>query len=90
MAIPKEKRVPLSLDVYGYWQTMPYVPPKVVNGKIPRNEHGNVYMYQPQMVPDNCVHLKLPGVFNIARKLDIEAVPAVTGWDFRGGRNVPL
>uniref|UniRef100_A0A914EAE3 Uncharacterized protein n=1 Tax=Acrobeloides nanus TaxID=290746 RepID=A0A914EAE3_9BILA len=89
LAIPKEKRVPLTLDVYGFWQTEPYIPPEVVDGKIPRNEHGNVYMYQPQMVPKGCVHLNLPGIFYIARKLDIEAVQAVTGWEFHGARNVP-
>ena len=31
LAIPKEKRVPLTLDVYGYWQTEPYIAPEVVD-----------------------------------------------------------
>ena len=36
MKVPKEMRTPLTLDLYGYWQTETYVPPKVVNvgGKI--------------------------------------------------------
>lgn len=29
MHIPKEQRVPLTLNVYGYWQTEPYEPPEV-------------------------------------------------------------
>jgi xeroderma pigmentosum group C-complementing protein len=49
LSIPADQRVQLYLNTYGYWQTEPYVPPRVVDGKIPRNEHGNVYMYQPQM-----------------------------------------
>jgi xeroderma pigmentosum group C-complementing protein len=59
-------------------------------GKIPRNEFGNVYMYRPEMVPKSCVHLRLPGVFQIARRMEIDAVPAVVGWQFAGCQNVPI
>uniref|UniRef100_A0A1I7SMT0 Transcriptional regulator n=1 Tax=Bursaphelenchus xylophilus TaxID=6326 RepID=A0A1I7SMT0_BURXY len=90
LSIPVEERVPLFLNTFGYWQTEPYVPQKVVNGKIPRNEYGNVYMYQPDMVPEGCVHLKLNGIQNISRQLGVDAVPAVVGWEFSGGRNHPL
>ncbi|KAI6209604.1 hypothetical protein M3Y96_00238400 [Aphelenchoides besseyi] len=90
LSIPAEERVPLFLNVYGPWQTEVYKRPKVVNGKIPRNEYGNVYMYQPNMVPEECVHLKEKGVLAMAKSLDLEAVPAVTGWEFSGGRNHPL
>ncbi|KAH7729559.1 DNA repair protein Rad4 containing protein [Aphelenchoides avenae] len=89
MNIPKEQRVPLTLNVYGYWQTEPYEPPEVVNGRIPRNEHGNIYMYQDSMLPKGCAHLRLPGIYQIARKLDLEAVPAIIGWEFSGGGNHP-
>ncbi|CAD5229246.1 unnamed protein product [Bursaphelenchus okinawaensis] len=90
LSIPADERVQLYLDTYGYWQTEPYVPPKVINGRIPRNEYGNVYMYQKSMVPQECVHIKLSGVSNIARQLGVDAAPAVTGWEFSGGRNHPL
>lgn len=42
------------------------------------------------MVPDECVHLELNGIYNVARKLNIEAVQAVVGWEFSGGRNHPV
>lgn len=31
MNVPKELRTPLTLDVFGRWQTEPYVPPQVVD-----------------------------------------------------------
>lgn len=47
-------------------------------------------MYQSSMCPIECTHLKLPGVYAIARRLDLEAAPAVIGWEFSGGRNHPM
>lgn len=29
-------------QLYGLWQTEPWEPPPAVDGKVPRNEHGNV------------------------------------------------
>ncbi|VDO55396.1 unnamed protein product [Onchocerca flexuosa] len=38
------------------------------------------------MIPDGCVHLQLNGLVAIARKLGIDCVPAVVGWNhYRGG-----
>ncbi|KAI6191562.1 hypothetical protein M3Y97_00241500 [Aphelenchoides bicaudatus] len=90
LSVPTAERVPLFLNVFGYWQTEKYKRPRVLDGKIPRNEYGNVYMYKPEMVPIGCVHLRQRGVLAMARTLDMECVPAVTGWEFSGGRNHPL
>uniref|UniRef100_A0A8R1XPM6 Fe2OG dioxygenase domain-containing protein n=1 Tax=Onchocerca volvulus TaxID=6282 RepID=A0A8R1XPM6_ONCVO len=79
-----------SLELFGYWQTEPYVPPKVVNGRIPRNEFGNLYVYKSSMVPEGCVHLRLSGLTAISRQLDIDCVPAVVGWEFHKGGNHPI
>uniref|UniRef100_A0A915PHM1 DNA sliding clamp PCNA n=1 Tax=Setaria digitata TaxID=48799 RepID=A0A915PHM1_9BILA len=79
-----------SLELFGYWQTEPYVPPKVVDGRIPRNEFGNLYVYKKSMIPEGCVHLRLNGIFAIARQLDIDCVPAVVGWEFHKGGNHPI
>jgi xeroderma pigmentosum group C-complementing protein len=76
------------MDVFGFWQTVPYILPKVVNGRIERNEFGNVYLFKPSMLPLNCVHLRLAGIGQLARKLGLEAAPAVVGWDFKKGRYV--
>lgn len=61
---------------------MPYILPKVVNGRIERNEFGNIYMFLASMLPLNCAHLRLNGIYQVARKLGLEAVPAVVGWEF--------
>lgn len=31
-----------TVKLYGYWQTDPWVPPAAVDGKVPKNERGNV------------------------------------------------
>ncbi|KAK6027684.1 DNA repair protein Rad4 [Ostertagia ostertagi] len=89
--VPAEEREPRFLDLFGYWQTEPFRPPKVVNGRIPRNEFGNVYMYVPSMCPIGAVFLRLPGLPSIARRLGgLECVPAVVGWDFNSCTNFPI
>ncbi|PAV90967.1 hypothetical protein WR25_19914 [Diploscapter pachys] len=84
LRVPVEEREQKFLNVYGFWQTEPFRPPTVENGRIPRNQYGNVYLYQPKMCPIGAVHLKLNGIVNIARRLNKEAVAAVVGWDFNG------
>uniref|UniRef100_A0A915Q2V2 Rad4 beta-hairpin domain-containing protein n=1 Tax=Setaria digitata TaxID=48799 RepID=A0A915Q2V2_9BILA len=81
---------PKTVDLYGRWQTMPYVTPKVVNGHIPRNEFGNLYVYKKSMVPAGCVHLQLNGLISIARQLGIDCVPAVVGWNHCRGGTHPI
>lgn len=63
---------------------------KVFQGVIPKNDYGNVYLYQPIMCPIGAVHLRLPGLPQIARKLGKECVPAVIGWEFNSCSNFPL
>nr|XP_028575074.1 DNA repair protein complementing XP-C cells isoform X2 [Podarcis muralis] len=79
-----------DLPLFGLWQTEEYQPPVAVDGRVPRNEFGNVYLFQPSMLPIGCVQLKLPNLHRVARKLDIDCVPAVTGFDFHGGYSHPV
>ncbi|XP_066470301.1 DNA repair protein complementing XP-C cells isoform X2 [Tiliqua scincoides] len=79
-----------DLPLYGLWQTEVYQPPVAVDGKVPRNEFGNVYLFQPSMLPVGCVQLNLPNLHRVARKLDIDCVPAVTGFDFHAGYSHPV
>ncbi|XGW29854.1 hypothetical protein V3C99_009139 [Haemonchus contortus] len=91
LRIPAEQREQTYVDVFGYWQTEPYRRPVVKDGRIPCNEFGNVYMYVPSMCPIGAVHLRLPGLVSIARRLGgLECVPALTGWDFNSGTNFPI
>ncbi|KAK2851147.1 hypothetical protein Q5P01_007423 [Channa striata] len=74
-----------DLALFGEWQTEEYQPPIAVDGKVPRNDYGNVYLFKPCMLPVGCVHLRLPNLHRVGRKLDIDVAPAVTGFDFHGG-----
>lgn len=80
----------LPLEIFGIWQTEKYIPPPAKNGKVPRNEYGNVELYQPCMLPAGTVHLKLPGLVRIARKLNIDCAPAMIGFDGNWGNTHPV
>ncbi|KFQ37793.1 DNA repair protein complementing XP-C cells, partial [Mesitornis unicolor] len=79
-----------DLALFGRWQTEEYRPPVAVDGKVPRNEYGNVYLFLPSMLPIGCVQLRLPGLHRVARKLDIDCAQAVTGFDFHCGFSHPV
>ncbi|KAJ1110745.1 hypothetical protein NDU88_008092 [Pleurodeles waltl] len=79
-----------DLPLYGLWQTEDYQPPVAVGGKVPRNEYGNVYLFKPSMLPIGCSHLHVPNLHRVARKLNIDCVPAVTGFDFHCGFSHPV
>ncbi|KAI3357243.1 hypothetical protein L3Q82_015695 [Scortum barcoo] len=83
--IMSEMRDDNDLPLFGEWQTEEYQPPIAVEGKVPRNDYGNVYLFKPCMLPVGCVHLRLPNLHRVARKLNLDAAPAVTGFDFHGG-----
>ncbi|XP_036389596.1 DNA repair protein complementing XP-C cells [Megalops cyprinoides] len=79
-----------DLPLFGVWQTEEYQPPVAVDGKVPRNEYGNVYLFRPCMLPVGCVHVRLPNLHRVARKLDIDCAAAVTGFDFHCGFSHPV
>ncbi|XP_059017832.1 DNA repair protein complementing XP-C cells isoform X2 [Mustela lutreola] len=79
-----------DLGLFGEWQTEEYQPPVAVDGKVPRNEFGNVYLFLPSMMPIGCVQLNLPNLHRVARKLDIDCVQAITGFDFHKGYSHPI
>ncbi|XP_040214814.1 DNA repair protein complementing XP-C cells isoform X1 [Rana temporaria] len=89
MADP-ESRDSNDLALFGPWQTEDYQPPVAVDGKVPRNEFGNVYLFKPCMLPIGCVQLQMPNLHRVARKLDIDCVHAITGFDFHGGYSHPV
>ena len=55
------------LEVFGKWQTEWYIPPPAKDGKVPRNEYGNVELFKPWMLPKGCVHLPISTLKGIAR-----------------------
>ncbi|XP_051873404.1 DNA repair protein complementing XP-C cells [Pristis pectinata] len=85
-----ENRDKDDLGLFGRWQTEMYHPPRATNGKVPRNEFGNVYLFKPSMLPLGCRHLRIPNLNRVARKLDIDCAAAVTGFDFHSGHSHPI
>ncbi|XP_056380888.1 DNA repair protein complementing XP-C cells [Hyla sarda] len=79
-----------DLALFGLWQTEEYQPPIAVDGKVPRNEFGNVYLFKPNMLPIGCCHLQVTNLNRVARKLDIDCASAITGFDFHCGYSHPV
>ncbi|KOB78551.1 Nucleotide excision repair protein [Operophtera brumata] len=67
-----------------------YEPPTAENGIVPRNAYGNVELFKQCMLPKKTVHIKLPGLNKVAKKLSIDCAPAMTGFDFNGGFSHPV
>ena len=78
------------LETFGQWQTEQYQPPPAVDGKVPRNEYGNVELFKPWMLPGGCVHIPINGMQRAIRASGIDAAPAMVGWDFSGGGCHPV
>ncbi|KAI3143930.1 hypothetical protein CBS147326_934 [Penicillium roqueforti] len=76
--------------LYAEFQTEIYVPPPVVQGRIPKNAYGNLDVYVPSMVPSGGVHIKRREAVRAARILGIDYADAVTGFDFRGRRGTAV
>ncbi|XP_058171137.1 DNA repair protein complementing XP-C cells homolog [Anopheles ziemanni] len=81
---------PKLLELFGYWQTEEYEPPTAEDGIVPRNAYGNVELFKPCMLPKKTVHLRLPCLNRICKKLRIDCAQAVTGFDFHGGSSHPV
>ncbi|KAF0720645.1 Aste57867_159 [Aphanomyces stellatus] len=82
----EETLVPL----YGRWQTEIYVAPLVVDGIIPKNEHGNIEILCEASLPVGTIHLRLPRAKKVAQQLGVDFAPALVDWESRNGRNVPV
>ncbi|KAH8290694.1 hypothetical protein KR054_005041 [Drosophila jambulina] len=78
------------LEIFGYWQTQEYEPPTAENGIVPRNAYGNVELFKACMLPKKTVHLRLPGLMRICKKLNIDCANAVIGFDFHQGACHPM
>jgi len=80
----------LSVPVYGIWQTCAYRVQSAQNGKVPKNSYGNVYLYQPSMLPPRTVHIDYPRVKEVAKRFGIDFGEAVVGMQFVRGKMVPI
>ncbi|KAI0947082.1 hypothetical protein AcV7_009609 [Taiwanofungus camphoratus] len=76
--------------LYAKNQTELYTPDPVVDGKIPKNDFGNIDLYVPSMLPAGAAYLPYKGTAKIARQLGIDFAEAVTGFEFKKRRAYPV
>ncbi|CCM04912.1 uncharacterized protein FIBRA_07109 [Fibroporia radiculosa] len=76
--------------MYAESQTVLYTPDPVVNGKVPKNDFGNIDLYVPTMLPAGAVHVPYKGTAKVARQLGFDYAEAVTGFEFKKRRAFPV
>ncbi|KAF8527521.1 hypothetical protein BU17DRAFT_81725 [Hysterangium stoloniferum] len=76
--------------LYAEHQTEIYHPPPVVNGKVPKNDFGNIDLYVDTMLPSGATHIPYKGAAKIAKELRYDYAEAVTGFEFKNRRAFPL
>ncbi|KAI0662018.1 hypothetical protein C8Q70DRAFT_909438 [Cubamyces menziesii] len=76
--------------LYAEHQTELYKPPPVVDGKVPKNDFGNIDLYVPSMLPAGAVHVPFKGTAKLARQLGFDYAEAVTGFEFKKRRAFPV
>jgi xeroderma pigmentosum group C-complementing protein len=76
--------------LYSRDQTEYIIPPPIQNGRIPKNEYGNIDCFVPSMVPAGATHVPLPGTVRVCKKLGIDYAEAVTGFEFGSKMAVPV
>ncbi|KAL8161180.1 hypothetical protein V2J09_012669 [Rumex salicifolius] len=79
-----------TVSLYGKWQTEPLVLQPAVNGRVPKNERGQIDVWSEKCLPPGTVHLRLPRLVPIVERLKIDFAPAMVGFEFRNGRSVPV
>ncbi|EKV12351.1 Rad4 family protein [Penicillium digitatum] len=76
--------------LYSRDQTEFIIPPPIQDGRIPKNEYGNIDCFVPSMVPVGAAHVPLPGTVRVCKKLGIDYAEAVTGFEFGSKMAVPV
>ncbi|KAJ5253917.1 hypothetical protein N7505_009542 [Penicillium chrysogenum] len=76
--------------LYARDQTEYIIPPPIQDGRIPKNEYGNIDCFVPSMVPAGAAHVPLPGTVRVCKKLGIDYAEAVTGFEFGSKMAVPV
>lgn len=79
-----------TIELYGKWQLEPLQLPHAVNGIVPKNERGQVEVWSEKCLPPGTVHLRLPRLVPVAKRLVIDFAPAMVGFEYRNGRCFPM
>ncbi|KAH9841395.1 Rad4-domain-containing protein [Rhodofomes roseus] len=76
--------------LYAEHQTELYRPDPIIDGRVPKNDFGNIDLYVPTMLPAGAVHIPYKGTAKIARQLGFDYAEAVTGFEFKKRRAFPV
>ncbi|KAI8611845.1 Rad4 beta-hairpin domain 3-domain-containing protein [Chytriomyces sp. MP71] len=76
--------------LFALWQTEEVVPEALVAGKIPRNRFGNFELLHENMMPEWGARVLVPGAAAVARKLKLDFVNVMTGFEHHRGRATPV
>ena len=67
-----------------------FKPSDCIDGVIPKNEHGNVYLYKDSMMPNGCTLLDKEGLdMKLCKKMEIDCAKAVVRFKWKRGRSYP-
>ncbi|EAT34442.1 AAEL013313-PA [Aedes aegypti] len=72
-----------QMELFGTWQVEDYEPPTAQNGLVPRSAYGNVDLFKPCMLPKGTVHLQLPGLNKVCKRLRVDCAQAITGFEYK-------
>lgn len=75
--------------LYGEWQTEEVEKEMAREGKVPKNAHGNIDIWNDSHIPDGCVHLQYPRLAQVCKKLGVDYAGAMVGFERHGGLSVP-
>jgi xeroderma pigmentosum group C-complementing protein len=87
---PDDEENEAGLGLFADYQTELYVPPPVVNGRIPKNKFGNLDVYVDSMIPTGGVHVRHPLAAKAAQVLGISFADAVTRFEFKGRQGTAM
>ncbi|KAJ6796495.1 DNA repair protein RAD4 isoform X1 [Iris pallida] len=90
LTISEEDDGEKSIELYGKWQLELLQLPHAVNGVVPKNEWGRVDAWSEKCLPPGTVHLRVPRIVSVAKRLGIDFAPAMVGFEFRNGRSFPV
>ncbi|CAI7887099.1 unnamed protein product [Closterium sp. NIES-53] len=79
----------ITIELFGEWQTDTWRPPPAVDGRIPKNERGQVEVWSEKCLPPGTVHLRLPRLVTVVQRLGFDFAPAVVGFEWKGGKAMP-
>lgn len=86
-----EGQEPSQQPLYAEEQTKLFKPPPIgPDGKVPKNSFGNVDLFVPSMLPDGAAHVPHKGSAKVAKELGIDYAEAITGFEFRQRRAIPV